>query len=138
MIKEFKEFISRGSVIDLAIGVIVGGAFNAIVTSLVNDIIMPIVGVIIGGVNFADLKIIITEGVLNEAGVLVGEVAIKYGLFIQNIVNFLIISFSIFMVIKLLNKFNRKKKEEKVVEEVPVITTEQLLTDIKEILQKKA
>ncbi|MDO5026828.1 MAG: large conductance mechanosensitive channel protein MscL [Tissierellia bacterium] len=98
MIKEFKEFISRGNVIDLAVGVVIGGAFGAIVTSLVEDIIMPLVGLILGGLNFAGLSI------------KVGEAEVMYGNFIQVVVNFLIIAFCIFLVIKAINKF--KKPEE--------------------------
>lgn len=106
-IAEFKEFISRGSVIDLAVGVIIGGAFTAIVNSLVNDIVMPIIGLIIGGLNFAELKYVITPATADAA-----EAAIYYGNFIQAIVNFLLISLVIFMVIKLINSFHRKKEEE--------------------------
>lgn len=99
---EFKKFISRGNVVDMAIGVIIGGAFGKIVTSLVQDILMPIIGVILGGLNFSDLS------------VEVGSASIKYGSFIQTIVDFLIISFSIFLTIKILSKF--KKKADKVEE----------------------
>ena len=104
-IGEFKEFISRGNVVDMAVGVVVGGAFTAIVNSLVNDVIMPIVGAIVGGINFANLKIVIrpAEGDLAEA-------AICYGNFIQAIVNFLIVAFVLFCVVKGMNKL--KKKEE--------------------------
>lgn len=104
-IAEFKEFISRGSVLDMAVGVVVGGAFTAIVNSLVNDIIMPIVGKIIGGVNFADLKI-----VLSEAEGEVAEVAICYGNFLQAIVNFLLIALVIFCVVKGINKLHKKEE----------------------------
>lgn len=97
---EFKKFISRGNVVDMAIGVIIGGAFSKIVTSLVQDILMPIIGVILGGLNFSDLS------------VKVGSSSVKYGFFIQSIVDFLIISLSIFIMIKILSKF--KKKEEKI------------------------
>ena len=98
MIKEFKEFISRGNVIDLAVGVIIGGAFGKIVTSLVDDIIMPIIGIIIGGLDFSQLS------------VSVGEATIGYGSFIQNIVDFFIIALCIFLIIKLINSFRKKKK----------------------------
>ncbi len=100
MIKEFKEFISKGNVIDLAVGVVIGGAFGAIVTSLVEDIIMPLIGLILGGLNFAGLSI------------KVGEAEIMYGNFIQVVVNFLIISFCIFMVIKAINKVKKPQEVE--------------------------
>lgn len=104
-IKEFKEFISRGNVMDLAVGVVIGGAFSSIVTSLVNDIIMPVVGVIIGGVNFSDLYIQVNNFFGSNTAA-----TIRYGNFIQNIVNFLIIAISIFLVIRVFNKMNEKAK----------------------------
>ena len=122
-IKEFKEFASKGNVMDMAVGVIIGGAFGKIVSSLVDDIIMPVVGVATGGVGFTALA------------AKVGDAEIKYGLFIQNIIDFLIIAFSIFCVIKAINKF--KKKEEPAPEAPAGPTTEELLADIKEILKKK-
>ena len=106
MLKEFKEFALKGNVVDLAVGVIIGAAFGKIVTSLVEDILMPILGILIGGVNFSDLKIVITPASGDTA-----EAALRYGAFIQSIFDFVIIAFSIFMFIKLLNSF--KKKEEK-------------------------
>lgn len=95
MIKEFKEFIAQGNVIDLAIGVVMGGAFGKIVTSLVEDILMPIIGLLLGGLNFASLSI------------KVGDAQVMYGNFIQVIVNFLIIAFCIFLIVKAINKFKR-------------------------------
>lgn len=122
-IKEFKEFISRGSVIDLAVAVVIGGAFTKIVNSLVDDIIMPIIGVIIGGINFENLMIT------------VGTAEIKYGMFIQAIVNFLLIALVIFSIIKSINQF--KKKEEEKPEE-PAAPSEDivLLTEIRDLLRK--
>ena len=102
--KEFIEFINRGSVVDLAVGVAVGGAFTAIVNSLVNDMIMPIVGLIGGGVNFRDLKLVIPNFFGGDT-----EAVIAYGNFIQNVVEFLIIAWVIFMIIKAMNRINRKK-----------------------------
>lgn len=102
--KEFIEFINRGSVVDLAVGVAVGGAFTAIVNSLVNDMIMPIVGLIGGGVNFRDLKLVIPNFFGGNT-----EAVIAYGNFIQNVVEFLIIAWVIFMIIKGMNRINRKK-----------------------------
>ena len=126
LFKEFKEFISKGNVLDLAVGVIVGGAFGKIVTSLVDDIIMPIIGLIIGGIDFSGLSLKI------------GEATVKYGMFIQNIVNFLIIAFSIFLVVKAVNKMRRikPKKEEPPVE--PKKSNEEiLLTEIRDLLKNK-
>ena len=128
MFKEFKEFISRGNVIDLAIGVIIGGAFGAIVKSLVDDIIMPIVGLLLGRVNFESLKI-----VLKEAEGKTPELSINYGLFIQNTVNFIIIAFVIFLIVKVINKMRKQQEAE-----TPVVPTqtEQLLTEIRDLLKK--
>lgn len=103
---EFKKFISRGNVIDLAVGVVVGSAFTAIVTSLVNDIIMPLIGWIFGGIDFTDLKYVITPATEDVA-----EAAIRYGNFIQNVVNFLLVSLVIFTVIRAINRFHKKQEE---------------------------
>ena len=127
MFKEFKEVISKGNVLDLAVGVIIGGAFGKIVTSLVDDIIMPFIGLIIGGLDFSGLSIVI------------GKATIKYGMFIQNVVNFLIIAFSVFMIVKAVNKVRRIKPEEK--EEEPVVEApskeEALLAEIRDLLKAK-
>ena len=122
-IKEFKEFASQGNVMDMAVGVIIGGAFGKIVSSLVDDIIMPVVGVLTGGVDFSTLA------------AKVGDAEVKYGMFIQNIIDFLIIAFCIFCMIKAMNKF--KKKEEPAPEAPAGPTTEELLADIKDILKNK-
>ena len=103
---EFKAFVMRGNVVDMAVGVIIGGAFGKIVTSLVNDIFMPIIGVLIGNVNFSDLQIKLGEPLEGAE-----QAAIKYGMFIQEVVNFLIIALCIFMVIKVINKLQKKKEE---------------------------
>lgn len=127
MFKEFKEFISRGNVLDLAVGVIIGGAFGKIVTSLVDDIIMPFIGLIIGGLDFSGLSIVI------------GKATIKYGMFIQNVVNFLIIAFSVFMIVKAVNKVRRIKQEKKEEEEVAEAPSkeEALLAEIRDLLKAK-
>lgn len=126
MFKEFKEFISKGNVLDLAVGVIVGGAFGKIVTSLVDDIIMPIIGLIIGGIDFSGLSLKI------------GDATVKYGMFIQNIVNFLIIAFSIFLVVKEVNKMRRIKPEKEEAPAEPQKTNEEiLLTEIRDLLKNK-
>lgn len=131
MLKEFKEFALKGNVVDLAVGVIIGGAFGKIVTSLVNDIIMPILGILIGGVNFTDLKFVITP-----ANGEIAEVAILYGAFIQSVFDFIVIAFSIFLVIKLIVSA-KKKKEEEVVEEVKAPEQDiVLLEDIRDLLKE--
>ncbi|TRZ36058.1 large conductance mechanosensitive channel protein MscL [Niallia circulans] len=125
MWKEFKAFAVKGNVIDLAIGVIIGGAFSKIVSSLVNDIIMPIVGVLLGGVNLTSLKLTY------------GKATVLYGQFIQTILDFFIVAFSIFMVIKLITKFKKKKEAEIVEEKAPSIDAkEELLMEIRDLLKK--
>lgn len=132
-VKEFKEFAMRGSVIDLAVGVVIGGAFGKIVTSLVDDIIMPPIAFITGGVDFSNLKYVITAA---NAETGVQEVALRYGNFINVVIQFLIIAFCIFLVIKGLNSL--KKKEEETVEVPKGPTKEEiLLTEIRDILQNK-
>jgi len=127
VIKEFKEFISRGNVIDLAVGIIIGGAFSAIVSSLVKDIIMPVISIILGVLNFSDLT------------ATVGNATITYGTFIQTIVDFILIALSVFLIIKLINKFRRKKEEEpEKAPEPPKPTKEELLlTEIRDLLKNK-
>ena len=132
MFKEFKEFISKGNVIDLAVGVIIGGAFGKIVTSLVDDMIMPILGIILGKINFTALKLVITPAEGDKP-----EVAVLYGSFIQNVVNFLIMAFVIFLMVKAVNKLRKPaKKVEEVIEEIPT-KEETLLTEIRDILKNK-
>jgi len=129
-INEFKEFISRGNVVDLAVGIIIGSAFTAIVNSLVKDLIMPAVGYLIGGLKFEQYKF-----VLAPASEGVEEVAITYGNFIQQTVDFLIIAFVVFLMVKGINAFRRK--EEPKVEEAPKISDEvKLLTEIRDLLKK--
>lgn len=122
-VNEFKKFISRGNVVDMAVGVIIGGAFGKIVTSLVNDILMPLIGTVLGGLNFSSLSITI-----NDAN-------IAYGAFIQSIVDFLIIAFCIFMMIKLFEKF--KHKEEKLDEPTKKSDEVLLLEEIRDLLKNK-
>ena len=132
MFKEFKEFISKGNVMDLAVGVIIGGAFGKIVTSLVDDMIMPILGIILGKINFTALKLVITPAEGDKP-----EVAVLYGSFIQNVVNFLIMAFVIFLMVKAVNKLRKTaKKVEEVIEEIPT-KEETLLTEIRDILKNK-
>lgn len=123
MLNEFKKFAMRGNVIDLAVGVIIGGAFGKIVSSLVSDVIMPLIGLLMGGVNFSKLAIT------------VGKAELKYGLFLQTVVDFLIISFSIFLFIRFLNRF--KKKEEPAKEAVQIDKKEELLAEIRDLLKEE-
>lgn len=123
VLQEFKEFISKGNVIDMAVGVIIGSAFSKIVTSLVNDVIMPLIGIIIGGLDFSKLSITVKDS------------QIMYGSFIQNIVDFLIIAICIFTVVKIINKFRKPKKEEPAKVEIPEDI--KLLTEIRDLLQKE-
>lgn len=139
MWKEFKEFAMQGNVMDMAIGVIIGGAFGKIVTSLVSDIIMPLLGMLTGGINFAELKFVLSPAVMEGATVVTPENAINYGLFLDNILNFFIIAFCIFMVIRTLNQAKKKlsKKVEEVAEEAPAApTTEDLLAEIRDLLKE--
>lgn len=128
-IKEFKEFISRGNVMDMAVGVVVGGAFTAIVNSLVNDIIMPLIGTIVGGIDLSGLVI----AVPNSSGE--DPVTINYGLFIQNIINFLLIAFVVFLVVKAINSFKREKEEQPSAPPEPSDEVK-LLTEIRDALKK--
>lgn len=132
--EEFKTFILRGNVLDMAVGVIVGGAFGKITTSLVNDVIMPLVGMLLGKVNFSDLKI-----VLHAATEEAAEVSLNYGNFIQQVVDFLIISACVFVMVKVFNGLTAKRKKEEAKEEAVVEeaapTTEELLTEIRDLLK---
>ena len=138
MLKEFREFIQRGNVIDLAVAVIIGAAFNSIVKSLVDDIIMPPIGWLFGDVDFSNLFITLSEGSYESlaAAQEAGAATINYGLFINTIVNFLIVAFVIFIIIRKINKL--KKKEEAVAEEPPAppepSNEEKLLAEIRDLL----
>lgn len=136
LIKEFKEFAMRGNVLDMAVGIVIGGAFGKIVSSFVEDILMPPIGVLLGGVNFSDLKIVFKQAVMDGENVVTPEVALRYGNFIQVIFDFLIIAFAIFMLLKAVNKFNKKKEDAPAAPEAPPADV-QLLTEIRDLLQKK-
>ena len=131
MLKEFKEFISKGNVVDLAIGVIIGAAFGKIVTSLVNDIIMPIIGLILGKINFKILSL-----VLKPAEGDADALTLNYGMFIQNIVDFLIIAFVLFIILKIMLKLKKEEKVAEVGAEPKLTKTEQLLIEIRDSLKK--
>lgn len=140
--KEFKEFAVKGNVVDLAVAVIIGGAFGKIVSSLVADVVMPVVGVIIGGFNFAGLKIVLKKAILGADGVTVAQaVTINIGNFIQNIFDFLIIALAIFFMIKLMSKIKsrliREEEEAKKEEEPKALSKDQeLLIEIRDLLKK--
>ena len=131
MMSEFKDFAMKGNVVDMAVGIVIGAAFGKIVTSVVNDIIMPPIGVAIGGVNFSDLAITIKEATANTAAV-----TINWGNTVQMILNFTIIAFAIFMVVKGMNKM-KKKEEEKPAEPAKPSKEEVLLTEIRDALRNK-
>ena len=137
ILEEFKQFAMRGNVVDMAVGIIIGGAFGKIVSSLVADIIMPPIGLLIGGVNFTELKIPLKAAVFSEAGKEVTPaVAINYGTFLQTTLDFIIIAFSIFLMVKLLNRYHTQKKEEAAPAAPPADI--QLLTEIRDLLKNKS
>ena len=135
IVTEFKEFITRGNVMDMAVGIIIGGAFTAIVTSLVNDLLMPVIGALFGGIDFSTLKYVI-RAADEAAGI--EEAAIKYGSFIQAIVNFLLIALVIFFIVKAMNTFRRKKEEPAPAPAPDPEPSEEvkLLTEIRDALKK--
>lgn len=125
IIKEFRDFAMRGNVVDMAVGVIIGGAFGKIVSSLVGDVVMPVLGILTGGVDFKDLKFVLAEAVGETPAV-----TLNYGAFVQNVFDFIIIAFAIFMMIKALNKVKKP------VEKVKGPTQEELLAEIRDLLKK--
>ncbi|MFD1266994.1 large conductance mechanosensitive channel protein MscL [Paenibacillus motobuensis] len=126
MLKEFKEFALKGNVLDLAVGVVIGGAFGKIVASLVSDVIMPLVGILLGGVDLSGLVLKI------------GEAKLTYGVFLQTVIDFLIISAAIFLFIKAINKFKRKEETQPAAEEAPKPSNEEvLLTEIRDLLRQQ-
>lgn len=136
-LNEFKDFAMKGNVVDMAVGVIIGAAFGKIVTSLVNDIIMPAIGMITGGVNFSDHKWIIQKAVTDGTEVITPEVAITWGAFVQTIFDFVIIAFCIFVAIKFVNRLHKAKEEAPAPEEPKGPTQEELLTEIRDLLRKE-
>lgn len=138
---EFKEFAMKGNVIDMAVGVVIGAAFGKIVTSLVNDIIMPLVGVATGGMNFSDYKWVIKDAVMNGTEIVTPEVTMNWGTWVQTIVDFLIVAFCIFIAIKAVNRMRRGKQiEAEAAEEAAAEPTkeEALLTEIRDLLKQQA
>lgn len=132
VIREFRDFISRGNVVDLAVAVVIGGAFGKIVTSFVNDIIMPPIGLLTGGMDFAALKLVLKPG--NPAAKL-AEVSVNYGAFINTIIQFLIIAAAIFVMVRIINDLQRKPEEAPAPPPGP--TTEELLTQIRDLLANR-
>lgn len=138
MLQEFKTFAMRGNVVDMAVGIIIGGAFGKIVSSVVGDLIMPAVGLLVGGVNFTDLKIVIKDAVLEGDKVITPEVSLNYGNFIQVVFDFLIIAFAVFLLIKGINALNRKKEAPAAPATPPAPPADvQLLTEIRDLLKEK-
>lgn len=138
ILQEFKQFAMRGNVIDMAVGVVIGGAFGKIVTSIVGDLIMPAVGCLVGGMNFTDLKVTLKSAVMDGDAVVSPAVTLNYGNFIQVTIDFLIIAASIFLLIKAINTLSRKKKEEEVPAAPPAPSKEEvLLTEIRDLLKEK-
>ena len=137
---DFKAFAMRGNVIDMAVGVIIGGAFGKIVSPLVNDIIMPLIGIVVGGVNFTDLKWVITPASVDEAGNEIAESTLNYGTFIQSTIDFLIIAFSIFVMVRVITKITTRKKAEEEAAPAPApepSNEEKLLAEIRDLLKEK-
>lgn len=134
-VKEFKEFAMRGNVVDMAVGVVIGGAFGKIVSSLVADVVMPFVSILTGGINFTHWKFVLKQAVVEGGAEVTPEVAIHYGTFLQVIFDFIIIALAIFMVIKAINKF-KKKEEEKPAAPAEPSEDIVLLREIRDLLKK--
>ena len=137
-LKEFKAFALKGNVMDMAVGVIIGGAFGKIVTSLVNDIIMPPIGLLIGGVDFTNLKLVIKKAVIEGGAEVAPAVTWNYGAFIQQVVDFTILAFCVFMMVKVMNKLMRKEEKKPAPAAPPAPSKEELLlTEIRDLLKEQ-
>lgn len=136
MLKEFKSFISKGNVLEMAVGLIMAVYFGAIIKSLVNDIIMPPIGKVLGGIDFSQLKVVIQAAGVDASGKEVGEVAILYGTFINTIITFIIVAFAIFMVVKGYNNMKKKEEEKPAVPPGPS-KEELLLIEIRDLLKQQ-
>ena len=138
-LKEFKAFALKGNVMDMAVGVIIGGAFGKIVTSLVNDIIMPPIGLLIGGVDFTNLKLVIKKAVIEGGAEVAPAVTWNYGAFIQQVVDFTILAFCVFMMVKIMNKLLKKEEKKPATPPAPPAPSKEelLLTEIRDILKNK-
>ena len=138
-LKEFKAFALKGNVMDMAVGVIIGGAFGKIVTSLVNDIIMPPIGILVGGVDFTNLKLVIKKAVVEGGAEIAPAVTWNYGAFIQQVVDFTILAFCVFMMVKVMNKLLKKEEAKPAPAPAPPAPSKEevLLTEIRDILKNK-
>ena len=135
-VKDFRDFINQGNVVDMAVGVIIGGAFGKIVSSLVSDVIMPLIGAVTGGISFSDIKYELTPAVMENGEVIQEANTLNIGMFIDSIINFLIIALCIFTVIRILQKSKEKfVHEEAPAEEAPAPSAEDLLTEIRDLLK---
>lgn len=140
---EFKEFAMRGNVVDMAVGVIIGAAFGKIVSSLVNDIIMPLIGVVTGGMNFTDYKLVVQKAVMDGQEIIKPEVTMNWGAWVQTVVDFLIVAFCIFVMIKFINNLRKKAERQKDAEAEPAPAApeptkeEQLLAEIRDLLKEQ-
>ena len=137
LIGEFKAFIMRGNVLDMAVGVILGGAFGKITTSLVNDVFMPLIGTLIGGVDLGKLNIVLKDAVMNGEEVVAPAVTLGIGTFLTTVIDFILVAFVIFLMIKTINRFHKKKEEDPKPEEPKGPTTEELLTEIRDLLKEQ-
>ena len=147
IISEFKEFISKGNVMDMAVGVIIGSAFTKIVNSVVSDIITPALGLLTGNIDFADLKVVLSEAVMDGETVVKEELAIRYGVFLDALINFFLIAVCVFLMVKVINTIRnkaealkKKEEEEKAIEEAPAPAPDpqlELLTEIRDLLKNK-
>ena len=137
--EEFKKFAMRGNVIDLAVGVVVGGAFGKITTSLVNDIIMPAVSMLTGGINFSDWKLVLKKAVIENGEEIAAAVTVNYGTFISVIIDFIILAFAVFCMVKAINSLHRKKEEAPAAPPAPPEPSaeEKLLTEIRDLLRDR-
>ena len=134
---EFKEFAMRGNVLDMAVGVILGGAFGKITTSLVNDVFMPLIGTLIGGVDLGKLNIVLKDAVMNGEEVVAPAVTLSIGTFLTTVIDFILVAFVIFLMIKTINRFHKKKEEDPKPEEPKGPSTEELLTEIRDLLKEQ-
>ena len=133
MLKEFKDFAMKGNLVDIAVGFVMGAAFNKVVASFTGGIVSPLIGLLFNA-DFKDLKYVIKEGVADDAGAVTGEVAVMYGEFLTNVIDFLIVAFVMFMIVKAVNSM--KKKEEEAPAEPAGPTQEELLSEIRDLLKK--
>ncbi len=138
IMKEFKEFAMKGNVVDMAVGFILGGAFSTIVKSLVNDVIMPPIGLALGGVDFSNLKVVLKEAVMNGEVVVTEAVSINYGMFINNVISFIIVAACLFFIIKAMNSLKKKEEEAPAEPEAPPPPPREqvLLEEIRDLLKK--